>query len=133
VSLLAATLVAVVVLDGASKHVAVRRLVPGRLYGVGGAWGLRRTDNRRGGRAGLAVGPAAAVLAVLAVGLTVLAGTPLLSVAGGLVLGGATANLAERVRRGAVMDFVALGPWPAFNVADAAMVLGLMAGVAGAR
>jgi signal peptidase II len=48
----------------------------------------------------------------------------------GLALGGATSNLADRVLRGAVMDFVAVGRWPTFNLADAAIVSGaaLLAG-----
>jgi lipoprotein signal peptidase len=48
----------------------------------------------------------------------------------GLALGGATSNLFDRVTRGAVIDFIALWRWPAFNLADAAMVVGwaLLAG-----
>lgn len=40
-------------------------------------------------------------------------------------LGGAAGNLFDRVRRGAVVDFVALGAWPPFNLADAAIVTGV--------
>ena len=36
----------------------------------------------------------------------------------GLLLGGAAGNLIDRVRRGAVTDFVKFPHWPAFNVAD---------------
>ena len=43
----------------------------------------------------------------------------------GLALGGATSNLADRVVRGAVADFIAVGRWPAFNLADGAMVAGM--------
>lgn len=42
----------------------------------------------------------------------------------GLVLGGAVGNLADRLRWGAVTDFVAAWGWPAFNVADVAIVAG---------
>ena len=42
----------------------------------------------------------------------------------GAAVGGATGNLLDQLRRGAVVDFVAIGRWPAFNVADAAIVLG---------
>lgn len=45
----------------------------------------------------------------------------------GLVLGGATSNLADRIGRGGVVDFIEIGRWPAFNVADAAMACGLAA------
>ena len=42
----------------------------------------------------------------------------------GLALGGAAGNLLDRWRHGAVIDFIALGRWPTFNLADAAMVAG---------
>ncbi len=52
---------------------------------------------------------------------------PPLSEAGlGLALGGATGNLVERLLRGSVTDFLYLRNWPVFNLADAAMVCGLL-------
>ena len=46
-----------------------------------------------------------------------------------LVLGGALGNLVDRVRLGAVVDFIDIGVrdlrWPAFNVADSAIVVGV--------
>jgi signal peptidase II len=39
-------------------------------------------------------------------------------------LAGALGNLADRLIRGAVVDFVSLGRWPAFNLADVAIVGG---------
>jgi signal peptidase II len=39
-------------------------------------------------------------------------------------LAGAAGNLADRLIRGAVVDFVAIGRWPAFNLADVAIVGG---------
>jgi signal peptidase II len=42
----------------------------------------------------------------------------------GMALGGATGNMLDRLRRGAIVDFVAIGPWPVFNLADAALVAG---------
>lgn len=44
----------------------------------------------------------------------------------GLVVGGAAGNLVDRVRLGHVVDFVAVGIWPRFNVADASITLGLV-------
>ncbi len=41
-----------------------------------------------------------------------------------LVLGGALGNLVDRVRVGRVIDFIDLGFWPVFNLADAAIALG---------
>lgn len=43
----------------------------------------------------------------------------------GLALGGATGNLIDMLRQRAVIDFIAIGPWPVFNIADAALVAGL--------
>lgn len=45
----------------------------------------------------------------------------------GLLLGGALGNIADRVRDGAVTDFIKLPAWPAFNVADMAIVGGVLA------
>jgi signal peptidase II len=49
-----------------------------------------------------------------------------LQVAVGLVLGGALGNLIDRVRLGYVVDFLAVGIWPRFNVADSAITIGLL-------
>jgi len=43
----------------------------------------------------------------------------------GLVIGGAAGNVLDRLRRGAIVDFIAVGPWPVFNLADAAIVVGV--------
>ena len=45
-------------------------------------------------------------------------------VAAGLVLGGAVANLVDRVIGGTVVDFLDLGWWPSFNGADVALSVG---------
>jgi signal peptidase II len=44
----------------------------------------------------------------------------------GLLLGGAVGNLIDRLREGAVTDFVKFPAWPAFNVADVAITLGVI-------
>lgn len=43
----------------------------------------------------------------------------------GGIVGGAAGNLFDRVRLGYVVDFIAVGPWPNFNVADGAIALGV--------
>jgi signal peptidase II len=47
----------------------------------------------------------------------------------GLVLGGAVGNLVDRMRLGAVVDFIDIGfgtlRWPSFNVADSAITIGV--------
>jgi signal peptidase II len=49
----------------------------------------------------------------------------------GLLIGGSVANLADRVRLGHVTDFLDLGWWPAFNLADTFIVLGVAILLAG--
>ena len=44
----------------------------------------------------------------------------------GMVFGGAVGNLADRVRIDGVIDFIDPVLWPAFNVADSAIVLGVL-------
>ena len=43
-----------------------------------------------------------------------------------LLIGGALGNLADRVRDGAVTDFIDLPLWPTFNLADMAIVVGVL-------
>jgi signal peptidase II len=43
-----------------------------------------------------------------------------------LLIGGALGNLADRVRDGAVIDFIDLPLWPTFNLADVAIVVGVI-------
>ena len=52
--------------------------------------------------------------------------TRLLRVSIALMLGGALGNLIDRVHQGHVTDFVDVGPWPVFNLADSAIVVGLI-------
>jgi signal peptidase II len=44
----------------------------------------------------------------------------------GLLIGGAAGNLIDRVREGAVTDFIDFPAWPAFNVADIAITFGVL-------
>ena len=68
--------------------------------------------------------------AVLAITILVLylrylpRGSTLLNVGLGLDLGGAIGNLIDRVRLGEVTDFIDIGAWPVFNLADSAIVVG---------
>ncbi len=50
---------------------------------------------------------------------------PALPVALGLLIGGSVSNLVDRVRLGYVTDFLDLRWWPAFNLADASIVVGV--------
>jgi signal peptidase II len=51
---------------------------------------------------------------------------PLLRLSLGLQLGGAFGNLVDRLRLEHVTDFIRLGFWPVFNVADASIVVGIV-------
>jgi signal peptidase II len=50
---------------------------------------------------------------------------PIMPVGLGLVVGGSLSNLADRIRLGHVTDFLDLGFWPAFNLADTFIVVGV--------
>ncbi len=78
-------------------------------------------------------GQTALVVVVIAVALVALlwyfarhAARPLLWLPTGLLLGGAAGNLVDRIRLGAVTDFLKLPSWPAFNVADMAITVGVV-------
>jgi signal peptidase II len=51
---------------------------------------------------------------------------PLVWLPTGLLLGGAAGNLIDRVREGGVTDFIKLPHWPAFNVADIGVTVGVI-------
>ncbi len=48
------------------------------------------------------------------------------SISVGLIFGGNLGNMLDRVRLGYVRDFVDVGPWPIFNIADSATVVGVI-------
>ena len=51
---------------------------------------------------------------------------PLIWLPTGMLLGGSIGNIIDRVRDGAVTDFVKLPAWPAFNVADISITFGVL-------
>jgi signal peptidase II len=51
---------------------------------------------------------------------------PLVWLPTGLLLGGAAGNLIDRLRQGFVTDFIDLPLWPAFNVADTCITIGVL-------
>jgi len=78
-------------------------------------------------------GGGAPIIALVSAALTLLvvyfalhASKPLLWLPVGLLLGGALGNLADRAREGAVIDFIDPIGWPAFNLADMAVVIGVL-------
>ena len=55
----------------------------------------------------------------------------ILRMALGLQLGGAISNLSDRLAFGAVTDFISVGWWPIFNIADSSIVVGITILIAG--
>lgn len=116
----------------ALTHGESRRLLPGLLNlahvrNRGAAFGLFAEVDSPAVLVGL-VGFSLAAL-VLVLGLLWRGpGSPLAGWGLGLILGGALGNLVDRLRDGTVVDFLDLhlGPyhWPAFNLADSAIVVG---------
>lgn len=51
---------------------------------------------------------------------------PLMRVGLALMLGGAVGNLIDRLAEGRVVDFIKVPNWPAFNVADSAITIGVL-------
>jgi signal peptidase II len=51
---------------------------------------------------------------------------PLVWLPTGLLIGGAAGNLIDRTAEGAVTDFIDFPAWPAFNLADVAITLGVL-------
>jgi signal peptidase II len=122
----------VVVLDQAAKAIIENHLVAGEQADLVGPIGLTLSHNK-GVAFGLASGSDAPLIAFATIALIfvgfVLArnpGIPGIWVAVGLLAGGALGNLADRLRSGAVTDYIEIGSWPPFNVADIAITLGVL-------
>ncbi len=130
---------AVVVIDQLTKWWAVERLSDGRVELIGS---LQLNLVRNYGSAFSIGGGSGWGGLVSILGLGIIVGllwfarsmtTRLGLVALGLVIGGAVGNLIDRAARsdrgfmgGGVVDFVDLQWWPVFNVADAAVVIGVV-------
>jgi signal peptidase II len=128
---------AVILLDAATKWLIEREIGPNAARSsiqiAGSFIELRYTANAgvafgmlRGSStiAGVLVG---IVIVPLAVVLVILASRGLVwAIASGLVLGGAAGNLIDRIGDSTVTDFVSVGQWPSFNVADASITIGAL-------
>ena len=122
----------VVALDQGTKQLADSRVMRGDEVNV--FFGLDITNTRNTGVAFGALEGAGLVVAIL-IGLSlallvayfaVNRELPWLWLPVGLLLGGALGNLADRAREGAVIDFIDPVAWPAFNLADACIVIGVI-------
>ena len=120
-------------LDQITKAVVRHSLLLGESFPNEGAFRITRTFNT-GSAFGLFADQTLFLILASMVGIGILllvyrnhrfSSSPLrLSL--GMQLGGALGNLVDRVRMGRVTDFVDLGFWPVFNIADASIVLGIL-------
>ena len=135
--ILAATALVIYVADQVTKALIVATLEVGERVQVVGDlvwfWHLRNTG------AAFSLLPGATWLfvpiTILALGMVAYfhrqyrARGPWIHVILGAILGGALGNLTDRIRLGYVVDFVSVGigdlRWPAFNVADPSVVVGI--------
>jgi signal peptidase II len=120
------TAVALLIVDQATKALVLARLHTNTGVSCGGVT-LRRVINRRGGGFGRAYVALWMIELALLIALVQLVpafvGTAT-HAALGAAFGGASGNLLDRLWRGGVVDFIDVGFWPVFNVADIAIVVG---------
>ena len=129
-----ATALVVVVADQITKHWALNALADGHTIDIVGSLRFNLAFNTGMAFAkGQGIGPIIAVVGVLVVAYLLVGlrrNTAPGAVFVGLVAGGASGNIIDRLFRGeawlqgAVVDFIDLQWWPIFNIADAAIVIG---------
>jgi signal peptidase II len=129
---LAAIALAAVAADQLTKRIVTSRLSLDQGVHVVGPFWIHHVQN-----SGIAFGlfAGATSIVIVATGIAVAwmlvyfarSGSrhPVLPVALGLVIGGSASNLLDRVRLGYVTDFLDLRYWPAFNLADSFIVIGV--------
>jgi signal peptidase II len=122
----------VVAADQAIKAAIEAHLVPGEEVDVLGPLGLTLSHNK-GVAFGLAGGAGVGLVLVTAAALALIAYVfsrdpekPGMWVATGLLAGGALGNLIDRLAAGEVTDYIDIGSWPAFNLADVAITVGVV-------
>ncbi len=134
-ALVAAIVIGIISLDQLTKAWVVSSLADAPLSIVGTTVEFHLSRNT-GGAFSLfqRFTPLLAILAVIVAGVLVRAlqrtRDPVILVALALVLAGAVGNLIDRIARtpgflrGAVVDFIRVGSFPSFNVADSAITIG---------
>jgi signal peptidase II len=120
-------------LDQATKQIVMHSLDRNESMNV--FFGIELTNVRNKGVAFGALGKGGALVTLLtlaAISLLIVyfalhSTRPWLWLPVGAIAGGAFGNLLDRVRQGSVTDFIDPMLWPAFNVADAEIVIGILA------
>lgn len=123
---------AAVMADQLTKQVVGRTLTLGDSVDIVGPFSIHHVQNSGiafglfGSRTSIVIGVTAIAVGAMVV-FFARSGRrhPLLPVALGLVVGGSIANLIDRVRLGYVTDFLDFIAWPAFNLADTFIVVGV--------
>jgi signal peptidase II len=130
---LAAIALAAIAADQLTKYLVTSNLALDEGVHVVGPFWIHHVQN-----SGIAFGlfASATAVVILATGIAVAwmllffarsgARHPVLPVALGLVIGGSLSNLLDRVRLGYVTDFLDFRYWPAFNLADTFIVVGVL-------
>jgi signal peptidase II len=129
---LATVALAAVFADQLTKHIVTRTLALDQSEHVIGPLSIHHVQN-----SGIAFGLFSSATA----GVTVITGIavvwmlvffarsgsrhPVLPAALGLLIGGSVSNLVDRIRLGHVTDFIDVKYWPAFNLADSFIVIGV--------
>jgi signal peptidase II len=123
----------VVLADQVTKKLARDGIAPGDEDPIFPALKLVNVRNE-GVAFGIDAGGKTLVIAIIALALLALilyfarhAVRPLMWLPTGLLVGGALGNIVDRIRDGAVTDFLKIPAWPAFNLADVAIVFGVLA------
>ncbi|MBF8266601.1 MAG: lspA [Dehalococcoidia bacterium] len=125
-------LIATLAADQVSKGMVRLALIPGQSVPESGVFRLTYVTNT-GSALGFFPNQTLFLIAASLVGIGALllfyrthhASGVLLHISLGLQLGGALGNLVDRVRLGHVTDFIYVGWWPVFNLADSAIMVGL--------
>jgi signal peptidase II len=130
---LAAVAIAALVGDQLTKHIVRSELGPDESVQILGPFSIHRVQN-----SGIAFGLFSSATAIVTVLTAVAVGWmlvffarsgsrhPVLPAALGLLIGGSLSNLVDRARQGYVTDFIDPHYWPAFNLGDVFITVGVI-------
>jgi signal peptidase II len=138
----AAVAIAIVFFDQITKWIVVQTLslhdvyqvIPGcfnlvHIHNPGSAFGLFADHHSLFRNIFLLTASVVALCLILYLHHNISDGFPILSVGYALIFGGAIGNMIDRIRLGHVIDFIDVyiitSHWPAFNVADSAITIGM--------